>query len=69
MLGRSDLVPWIAGDDPADGRLVLERIEIFRFAAEQIHHDAILKDAASVTLTDECGQVATEQGAEDSIGL
>src|SRR6516162_2795901 len=65
VLGRIDLAPGIAGDDPAGRCLVLEWIEIFRLAAQQIDHDAILKGAASATLAYEYGQVAAEQGAEN----
>src|SRR6516162_10997434 len=68
-LGRIDLAPGITGDDPAGRRLVLEWIEIFRLAAQQIDHNAILKGTASATLAYEYGQVAAEQGAEDGIGL
>src|SRR4029079_5020553 len=43
---RIDRVPRIAGYDPADRGLVLERIEIFRFARKQAHHGAVLERAA-----------------------
>src|SRR5437763_8083913 len=32
VLGRADLVPGVAGDDPADRRLVLQRIEVLGLA-------------------------------------
>src|SRR5262249_816003 len=69
VLGRIDLAPRIAGDDPAGRRFVLERIEIFRLTAQQIDHNAILKGAATATLAYKYGQVAAEQGTEDGIGL
>src|SRR5581483_966649 len=58
MLLGLDLVPRIAGDDPADRRLVLERVEIFRLAGEQADHRAILEYAARIALADELGEVA-----------
>jgi len=33
VLGCRDRVPRVAGDIPANGRLVLQRVEIFRLAA------------------------------------
>ena len=69
MLGRVDLVPGIAGDDPARGRLVLQRIEIFRLAAQEIDHDAIFECAAGRALADEFGQIAGKQRAENRIRL
>ena len=35
MVRRLDVVPGITGDDPAFGRLFLQRIEIFRLAGEE----------------------------------
>ena len=40
------LVPGIAGDVPADRRLVLQRIEIFRLAGQQVEHLDALEQAA-----------------------
>src|SRR5271165_83119 len=35
MLGNFDIVPGIAGDNPASRRLALEGIEIFRLAGQE----------------------------------
>jgi hypothetical protein len=43
VLRRRDFVPGIAGDDSAGRSLVLERIEIFRLAAEEVDDDAVLE--------------------------
>src|SRR5581483_2443835 len=69
VLGRPDLAPGIAGDVPAGRRLVLERIEVFGLAAEEIEHGAVPERAALVALAHELGEVAGEERREDRVGL
>src|SRR5262249_24005741 len=56
---RVDRVPRIAGDDPSDRRLVLERIEIFRLAREQADDDPVLERAAGRALAHQLGEVSS----------
>ncbi len=69
MLGRLDVVPGIARDVPADRRLVLQRIEIFRFASEQVEHLDALEQPALLALAHELGEIGAEQRGEDRLGL
>ena len=69
MLGRLDLAPRIAGDVPAVGRLLLQRIEIFGLAGQQVEHLDALEDAALAALAHELGEVGAEQRGEDRVGL
>ena len=69
MRRRLDRVPRIAGNDPSDRRLVLERIEIFRLAREQAHDGAVLERAPRGALAHELGEVAAEQHVENGVGL
>ena len=62
-------VPRIAGDPPADRRLVLERIEIFGLAAQQIEHRAILEEAAQLSFAHEAREIGAEQRREDRVRL
>src|SRR3984893_13081451 len=67
--GGGDLVPWVAGHDPAHRGFVLERIEIFRLAREQAHYGAILEAAAGRAFTHEFRKISSEQHVEDGIRL
>ena len=69
MLGRLDAVPRVAGDDPAVGRLVLQRVEVLGLAGQHAHHLAVLEQAARVALAHELRQVGAEQHVEDRVGL
>ena len=69
MLGRGDVRPGIAGDIPAHRRLVLQGIEIFRLAAEQIDHGPIAEQPAQLAFAYEFGEVRREQRREDGVGL
>src|SRR5262249_49159066 len=64
-----NLLPRIAGDDPSDRGLVLERIEIFRLAREQADDSAVLEGAAGRALTNELGEVTSKQHVENGVGL
>ena len=64
-----DLVPGIAGHVPAFGRLVLERVEVFGLARQQVEHHGVLEQAACVALAHEFLQVGPEQRGEDRVGL
>src|SRR4029078_3199388 len=66
---RVDRLPGIAGAGPADRRLVLERIEIFRLAREQADDDAVLERPAGRTLAYQLGEVGAEQDVEDGVRL
>ena len=69
VLRRVDRVPRIAGDVPADRRLVLQRIEVFGLAAEQVEHGAILEQSAQLAFADEAREVGTEQRRKDRVRL
>ena len=69
MLGRLDVVPGIARDVPADRRLVLERIEIFRLAGQQVEHFHSLEQPALLALAHELREIGAEQRGEDRVGL
>ena len=69
MLGRLDPVPGVAGDDPAVGRFVLQRVEVLGLAGQHADHLAALEQAAGIALAHKLGQVGTEQHVEDRVGL
>ena len=62
-------MPRIARDDPAVGRLGFQRIEVLRFAGEQVHDLAPAEEPARVALADELREIGSEQRAEDRVGL
>src|SRR3546814_18979534 len=47
MLRRGDPVPGITGDIPADRGFVLQRIEVFRLAGQQVEHRLALEQDGS----------------------
>src|SRR5438132_1158664 len=53
LLGSRDGVPRITGHHPADRRLILERIEIFRLARQQARDETVLEHAAGISLAHE----------------
>src|SRR5690349_1815167 len=57
VLRSIDLVPRVAGDDPALRRLVLQRIEILRLAREQAHHRLAFEKPARLTLAHEAREI------------
>src|ERR671931_2082442 len=61
VLGRVDLVPRIAGDDPALGRVLLERIEILRLAGKQAHYGLALEEPACRAFAHEARKVRPEE--------
>src|SRR5687768_3469212 len=68
VLRRVDLAPGIAGDPPAFGGFVLERVEVLRLAGEQVDHRDVPEQTARISLAHELLQVGGEQRAEDGIG-
>src|SRR5436190_14384291 len=69
MLRRLDTVPGIAGGVPADRRLVLQWIEIFRLAGQQVEYLDTLEGAALAALAHELREVGTEQRGENCVWL
>ena len=70
VLGRLDLVPGIAGHQPALGRVGLERVEIFGLAGQQADDEALAVEEAAVgALADELGEVGAEGDVVDRLGL
>src|SRR5919201_606039 len=57
VLGRVDLVPRIAGDDPAHGRVLLQRIQVLGLARKQAHHRLTLEQSACRALAHEAREV------------
>ena len=69
MRGRLDVVPGIAGHDPAGRRFVLERIEIFGLAGQEAHHRFALEQAARVAFAHELHEVRAEFDIEDRLRI
>ena len=69
VLGRLDVVPGIAGDDPSGRRLALQRIEIFRLTGEEAHDRAALERAARIALANQLHEIGAELDIEDRVGL
>ena len=69
VLGHVDLVPGIAGDDPAFGRVALQRIEIFRFTRQEGDDGAILEQAAGRALAHQLHQIGAKGHVEDGLRL
>src|SRR2546422_972026 len=49
---RVDRIPGITGDIPADRRFVLQRVEIFGLAAQQIENRTVLEQPAQLAFAD-----------------
>jgi hypothetical protein len=69
VLRGVDLAPRIAGDPPSVRGLVLQRIEVFRLAGEQVEDHRVSEQSARVPFAHELLQVGGEQRAEDGVGL
>src|SRR3546814_7994175 len=69
MLRRLQRVPGIAGDDPALGRLILQRVDPLRLARQDADHRPPVEQAAGAALTDERRQIAAEQHVEDGVRI
>src|SRR5215467_7961180 len=56
VLGRVDARPRVAGDVPAYGRFVFQRIEILGLTAQQVQDWTILEQPAQLAFTNELGE-------------
>ncbi|OQC14431.1 MAG: hypothetical protein BWX79_00885 [Alphaproteobacteria bacterium ADurb.Bin100] len=69
MLARVDLVPGVAGHDPALGRFVLQHVQVLGLTREHGHHRHLRENAALVALAHQARQVGREGDVEDGVGL
>ena len=69
MRRRVDRVPRVPGDIPANRSLVLQRIEVFRLAAQQVDDGTILEQPAQLPFADEAREVGSEQRRKNRVGL
>ena len=69
VLPRIDLVPGVAGHDPALGRFIFQHIEVLGLARQQGHYWRLGENAALVAFPHQFGQIGAEGHIEDGVGL
>src|SRR6185503_15547191 len=61
VLGRLNRIPRVAGDPPSDRGFVLQRIEVFGLAAQQVEDRPSLEQSPELALANETSEIRTEQ--------
>ena len=69
VLVGGNVVPGVAGDQPAIGGFVFERVQVLGLAGQQADHFAALEQATGIAFAHKFGQVGTKQDVEDGIGF